>query len=62
VWDRNDFVSYTVDGIIDGVDDESYYSGMFLVGAHSGYLVRPSFYRRFAKKLEAARAQNWRRP
>jgi hypothetical protein len=51
VWDHNDFISFTAKGIIDGVDDEPYHSGMSLVGAHSGYLQRPSFYRRLADKL-----------
>ncbi|GAB3842466.1 hypothetical protein ACFPIJ_42765 [Dactylosporangium cerinum] len=61
VWDHNDFLSYTVRGIIDGVDDEPFDSGMSLVSAHSGYLVRPSFYRRLASKLAAAAEQGWGR-
>ncbi len=62
VWDPNDFLSFTARGIVAGVDDESYSSGMPLVTAHGGYLDRPSFYRRFAEKLEAAKAKGWRRP
>ena len=61
VWDHNDFISYTAAPIIDGVDDESFDTGMSLVSAHSGYLTRPSFYRRFAAKLAAARAAGWHR-
>lgn len=54
VWDYNDFLSYTAAGVVSGVDDESYSSGLSVLSAHSGYLRRPSFYRRFADKLEAA--------
>lgn len=54
VWDYNDFLSYSADGMIEGVDDESYSSGLSVLSAHSGYLRRPSFYRRFADKLETA--------
>lgn len=61
VWDHNDFISYTARGIVAGVDDESYSSGMSLLGAHGGYLKRPSFFRRFKRKLAEARAQNWSR-
>ncbi|MEZ5863076.1 MAG: hypothetical protein R3D25_03010 [Geminicoccaceae bacterium] len=62
VWDHNDFISFTAKGIVDGVDDEAYSSGMSLVSAHGGYLERPSFFRQFAEKLEAARAKGWSRP
>ncbi len=54
VWDFNDFVSYTGKPIFDGIDDESYDSGMFLLQAHGGYLARPSFYQRLATKIESA--------
>lgn len=53
VWDANDFLSYTAATIFDGVDDEPYDSGMSLLGAHSGYLKRPSFYRKLAEKLRS---------
>jgi hypothetical protein len=62
VWDHNDFISFTAKGIVDGVDDEAYSSGMSLISAHGGYLERPSFFRQFALKLEAARAKGWSRP
>jgi hypothetical protein len=52
VWDHNDFISYSVRGIVDGADDESYNTGMFVVGAHNGYLEMPSFFKKFAKKLQ----------
>jgi hypothetical protein len=51
VWDHNDVISYSVRGMIEDVDDESYNTGMFVVGAHGGYLELPSFFRKFARKL-----------
>ena len=61
VWDHNDFLSYTVRGIVADVDDEPFDSGMSLASAHSGYLVRPSFYRKLAAKLAVAAEGGWRR-
>ena len=46
VWDHNDFLSYTVKNIVNGVMDESFDSGMSLIEAHGGYVRRPSFFRR----------------
>jgi hypothetical protein len=55
LWDRNDIISFTTSGIFaNGIDDEEYWSGMSIAAAHGGYLERPSFYRRFADKLQAA--------
>ncbi|WP_254412076.1 hypothetical protein [Dyadobacter diqingensis] len=51
VWDPNDYLSYTANPIFENIDDESYNSGTSLIQAHSGYLQRPSFYRKFAEKL-----------
>jgi hypothetical protein len=62
VWDHNDFLSFTGADIFHGVADEPYDSGMALTSAHSGYLLRPSFYRRFGEKLNAAAAHGWRTP
>lgn len=54
VWDNNDIVSFTTEGIFaKGIDDKEFSTGMSLVAAHGGYLERPSFYRLFADKLEA---------
>jgi hypothetical protein len=61
VWDSNDFISFTAARVFDGVDDEEFRTGMFALEAHSGYLQRPSFYRRFAEKLSAAKTANWNR-
>jgi hypothetical protein len=60
VWDSNDFISYTAKPIFDDVDDEAYDSGLSLVTAHSGYLRRPSFYRRLAARLADAAKSDWR--
>jgi hypothetical protein len=59
VWDPNDFISYTVRDIIEGVDDEPYDSGMSIIHAHGGYLERPSFYNRLAEKIKRAKSRNW---
>jgi len=60
VWDHNDFLSFTADGIVAQVDDTPFDSGMSLLAAHGGYLQRPSFYRALATRLQAAAAQGWR--
>jgi hypothetical protein len=60
VWDQNDFISFTTRDIFERVDDEEFDSGMSLINAHSGYLQRPSFFRRFAEKLEGAKNSGWR--
>ena len=52
VWDYNDFISYSARNIFDEVEDDFYNTGMFLADAHGGYLVRPSFFRQFAEKLD----------
>jgi hypothetical protein len=62
VWDSNDFLSFTARDIFDRVDDEPYNSGLSLATAHSGYLHRPSFFRRLVRKLEAASRAGWRTP
>lgn len=55
VWDRNDILSFTTKGIFaSGIDDEEFWSGMWVAAAHGGYLERPSFYRRLAEKISAA--------
>jgi hypothetical protein len=61
VWDPNDVLSFTAQGIFEGVDDEAYDSGMPLTRAHGGYLDYPSFYRRLGAKLRAAQTADWKR-
>jgi hypothetical protein len=46
------YSSYSVKNIFEGVEDAVYNTGMFLSDAHGGYLVRPSFFRQFAEKLQ----------
>ncbi|MGB5760285.1 MAG: hypothetical protein WBM50_25440 [Acidimicrobiales bacterium] len=53
VWDSNDVLSFSAAEIFDGVDDQEYSSGISVIGAHSGYFQRPSFFRAFAAKLQA---------
>ena len=62
VWDYNDVLSFTVHGIFSGVKDEPYDTGLSLAGAHGGYLTRPSFFRRLAAELAAAKAAGWSTP
>jgi hypothetical protein len=62
VWDHNDFLSYTGAPIFEGIDDESYNSGVSLVEAHGEYLLRPSFHRKLARKVLEVKKLNWRRP
>lgn len=62
VWDHNDVISFTAQGIIDGVRDESYDTGLSLASAHGGYLSRPSFFRRLAQRLAEAKAAGWVTP
>ena len=62
VWDANDVLSYTAAPIFEGVDDEEYDGGLSLIGAHGGYLARPSFFRALGRKLEEAGAAGWGRP
>jgi hypothetical protein len=52
-WDPHDFLSFTVAGIIEGVDDSLYDSGLSLTGAHFGCLEQPSFYSLLGRKLRA---------
>lgn len=54
VWDSNDVLSFTVKQIFDGVDDEEFDGGLSIVSAHGGYLARPTFYRKLAKKIGGA--------
>ncbi|MCB0162806.1 MAG: hypothetical protein KDI79_01180 [Anaerolineae bacterium] len=51
VWDSHDFLSFSVRGIIDGVDDEYFNSGLSVAGAHLACLKMSSFYTLFAEKL-----------
>jgi hypothetical protein len=59
VWDPDDFLSYTAAPIFEGVDDESFDSGLSVLKAHGGYLVSPAFYGRVGAKVrEMAAVRN----
>jgi hypothetical protein len=60
VWDHTDFISFSAREIFEDVEDESFSAGQFQ--AHSGYLARPSFYRRMAERVTVAKQSNWGRP
>jgi hypothetical protein len=60
VWDHNDFLSFTADGICAGVDDHSYSSGKSLIDAHGGYLQRASFFHELARKAESAKGKGFK--
>jgi hypothetical protein len=57
VWDPDDFLSFSVRGIIEGADDSYYQSGLGVARAHFGLLRQPSFYALFGEKLRAALSQ-----
>jgi hypothetical protein len=53
VFDTNDILSYRLEPVVSGVDDFSYDTGFSSLGAHGGYFLRPSFYKRLAARLAA---------
>lgn len=53
VWDPHDFLSFTVNGLIAGVDDEFFDSGLWLTEAHYAGIEQPSFYIALAHKLKS---------
>jgi hypothetical protein len=54
VWDPHDFLSFTVRGIIAGVDDEAFDSGLAITAAHLSCLRISSFYAVLGRKVRAA--------
>ncbi|HMQ29805.1 MAG TPA: hypothetical protein PKD53_03715 [Chloroflexaceae bacterium] len=54
VWDPHDFLSFTVRGVIDGVDDEHFDSGLAITAAHLACLRISSFYAVLGRKVAAA--------
>lgn len=60
VWDYNDFLSFTAEGICAGVDDGPYSSGKSLIEAHGGYLERASFFRELAEKIGTAKTKGFK--
>lgn len=51
VFDTNDVLSYRLEPVVAGVSDFFYDTGYSTLGAHGGYFLRPSFYKRLAKRL-----------
>jgi hypothetical protein len=57
VWDSNDLISYSVKGIIDGVDDTPYEVGQPMMQEHIGYLLQDRFYKVLAGRIRTAFAK-----
>jgi hypothetical protein len=55
VFDPNDILSYRIGPIFDQTEDYRYDTGYSTLQAHGGYFLRPSFYVRLAKRLQAAK-------
>jgi len=51
VFDTNDVLSYQLEPVVEGVSDFHYDTGYSSFAAHGGYFMRPSFYKRMAKRL-----------
>lgn len=54
VFDTNDILSYRLEPVVSDVTDFFYDTGYSSTGAHGGYFLRPSFYRRLAARLSQA--------
>lgn len=51
VWDPHDFLSFSVRGVIEGVEDEFFDSGLAITAAHLSCLRISSFYAVFGRKV-----------
>lgn len=51
VFDTNDVLSYQLEPVMADVSDFHYDTGYSSLGAHGGYFLRPSFYKRLANRL-----------
>ncbi|ATP90977.1 hypothetical protein VI35_12930 [Aeromonas caviae] len=51
VYDTNDIFSFRAEGVFLDVEDYKFDTGYGLLGAHGGYFLSPSFYRRLAKRI-----------
>lgn len=52
VFDLSDVFSYRVEPVFSDCSDFQYDTGYSVLGSHSGYFLRPSFYKRLASRLE----------
>jgi hypothetical protein len=50
-YDPNDLVGFIMNPVFTDVEDIAYDTGCSLIGAHTAYLTRPSFFRLLADKL-----------
>ncbi len=53
VYDLQDGLSFAAQGVFAGVEDFAYSTGAGLLGSHSTYFERPSFFQRLVARIEA---------
>jgi hypothetical protein len=51
IYDTNDPVGFSADGVFEGIEDFEYSTGKSLLQAHGAYFLRPSFHQRLAVRL-----------
>ncbi|HEQ0106145.1 TPA: hypothetical protein VDW71_006151, partial [Pseudomonas aeruginosa] len=56
VYDTNDVFSFRTEGVFLDAEDYKFDTGYGLLGAHGGYFLSPSFYKRLAKRVMEATA------
>ncbi|MGY4816636.1 esterase/lipase family protein [Pseudomonas chlororaphis subsp. piscium] len=56
VYDTNDAFSFRTEGVFLDAEDYKFDTGYGLLGAHGGYFLSPSFYKRLAKRVMEAKA------
>ncbi|HGW5375680.1 TPA: lipase family alpha/beta hydrolase [Pseudomonas aeruginosa] len=56
VYDTNDVFSFRAEGVFRDAEDYKFDTGYGLLGAHGGYFLSPSFYRRLAKRITESKA------
>ncbi|MPS26392.1 MAG: hypothetical protein E2576_06905 [Alcaligenaceae bacterium] len=56
VYDTNDAFSFRAEGVFLDAEDYKFDTGYGLLGAHGGYFLSPSFYKRLAKRVMEAKA------
>ncbi|MFC3626716.1 esterase/lipase family protein [Vogesella amnigena] len=56
VYDTNDMFSFRVEGVFHDAEDYKFDTGYGLLGAHGGYFLSPSFYKRLAMRIMEAKA------
>lgn len=56
VYDTNDVFSFRAEGVFLDAEDYKFDTGHGLLGAHGGYFLSPSFYKRLANRVMEAKA------